>query len=315
MEENDRQVNREDQKTPVTPPEPALSTGASKWAWSDKLAVALACLAGLMALALLWMEKTPIWAGTTIVAMLLFVVYPVLHFVPSWKARIPVWIIAWIAIGCFGWKIWPIKKSAPPPAAKVSPSSTNTNSSLGSPSAQGTPPLHGPKSGGNVRKTRNHNLLPASVVGPPASAIPATSAVPPVVVAPGGAVSFNQQGGITAGTVNIQTPPLTITWSVRNEAGGNDSWKFEKIVTVTPNVEWHPVSVAIFCDQEIKAVMPEGVFYGLRTGQDTTRKVVAIYFPNPPQAANTSISFEVFSDQEFNVLDVKLSAPPPMQQQ
>src|SRR5262249_9458270 len=36
---------------------------------------------------------------------------------------------------------------------------------------------------------------------------PPSSAVPPIVVAPGAAVSFGQQGGITAGQVVVNNPP------------------------------------------------------------------------------------------------------------
>jgi hypothetical protein len=85
-----------------------------KWTWSDRLAIALACLAGILALILLWMEKTPIWAGVTIALMGALVVYPVIHFAPSWKARVPALIVAWGLIGVFGWRIWPQQHTSIP---------------------------------------------------------------------------------------------------------------------------------------------------------------------------------------------------------
>lgn len=96
--------------------------------WSDRLAVALACLAAVLALALLWMERTPIWAGVTIAGMLALIVYPVVHFAPSRKAGIPVLLVAWAVIGFFGWNIWPHRSAAAnplkPAATAAAPSTT-----------------------------------------------------------------------------------------------------------------------------------------------------------------------------------------------
>jgi len=64
-----------------------------KWSFSDKLAVALACLAGLMTLILFWTDRTPVAAEITIGAMVLLMAYPVLHFVHSWIARTPVFAV------------------------------------------------------------------------------------------------------------------------------------------------------------------------------------------------------------------------------
>jgi hypothetical protein len=82
-------------------------SGTSRWSWSDKLAIALACLATAMALALSWMDRTPTWAAVTISCMGALVFYPVMHFIRSWKARVPFLLVVWGCIGLFGWKIWP----------------------------------------------------------------------------------------------------------------------------------------------------------------------------------------------------------------
>ena len=78
-----------------------------KRTWSDRLAIALACLAAVMALVLLWMEKTPLWAGATIICMAALIVYPVIHFAHSMTPRIILVLLAWAFIGLFGWHIWP----------------------------------------------------------------------------------------------------------------------------------------------------------------------------------------------------------------
>jgi hypothetical protein len=92
----------------------------SRWSWSDRLAIALACLAGILALILLWMDKTPVWAAATIALMAALVVYAVIHFVPSWKARIPALLVAWLLIGVFGWRIWPHNETTSGKTGEVS---------------------------------------------------------------------------------------------------------------------------------------------------------------------------------------------------
>ena len=84
----------------------------NKWTFSDRLAVALACLTAVMALGLIWMERTPAWAGATVVSMALLMVYPVIHFVHSNKGRLVALMAIWGFIGFFGWKIWPKKEQA-----------------------------------------------------------------------------------------------------------------------------------------------------------------------------------------------------------
>jgi hypothetical protein len=95
------------------------------WSFSDKLAVSLACLAAVMALILFWVDKTPLTAGCTIAAMVLLVIFPVLHFLRSVTGRIFVLIILSVCIGIFGWKVWPTKVAdsymKPSPAAPVQP--------------------------------------------------------------------------------------------------------------------------------------------------------------------------------------------------
>jgi hypothetical protein len=99
----------------------------SQWSRSDSLAVALACLAGVMALALLFWKATPGWVVGTLIAMAVLMVYPVCHFAHSGKARVPILLIVWVVIGLFGWKNWPRPEShaAPDvPVAAVAPSNS-----------------------------------------------------------------------------------------------------------------------------------------------------------------------------------------------
>ena len=92
----------------------------ARWSRSDKLAIALTCLAAIMALILFWIDKTPRVAGGTVAVMIGLVVYPVIHFVPSRKARLPVLLVVLALIALFGRKVWP-KKANPVITAQVTP--------------------------------------------------------------------------------------------------------------------------------------------------------------------------------------------------
>jgi acyl carrier protein len=75
--------------------------------FSDGLAIVLFCLSGVMALVLVWLEKTPVWCGATIGIMALLIVYPVLHVCRTWVQRTLALVAVWALIAFFGWKIWP----------------------------------------------------------------------------------------------------------------------------------------------------------------------------------------------------------------
>jgi len=78
---------------------------------SDSLAIALTCLAAVMALVLFWIDKTPFTAGLCIVAMAALLIYPVIHFVPSSRPRIVVFVVLAATLATFGWSIWPKRKT------------------------------------------------------------------------------------------------------------------------------------------------------------------------------------------------------------
>jgi hypothetical protein len=74
---------------------------------SDKLAIALACLAGVMAIILFLIEKTPGWVVFLLLSMVALVVYPVLHFAKGIRARLSLLSLVAVATLAFGWSIWP----------------------------------------------------------------------------------------------------------------------------------------------------------------------------------------------------------------
>src|SRR5277367_3169028 len=84
-----------------------MEDSTSHWGLSDKLAIALACLSVAVALILFWMDRTPLSAGISILSIAALMVYPIIHFAPSGKARIVALIVMFGVVGVFGWKIWP----------------------------------------------------------------------------------------------------------------------------------------------------------------------------------------------------------------
>jgi hypothetical protein len=122
------------------------------WTRSDKLAVALFCLATAMALILFLAEKTPIAVGIMLLCIAGFLVYPVIHFAHSRRLRIPSLMLMLVLVAGFGWSQWPksvkpirepqaqlapVQNSTPPPTVS-SPSATNGSSDQ-QPQQQGTP--------------------------------------------------------------------------------------------------------------------------------------------------------------------------------
>jgi len=91
------------------------------WSLSDKLAVALACLAAVTALILFWIDKTPLTAGISIACIAVLMIYPIIHFVRSRALRIVTFIVAALLVGVFGYKVWPFSSNVPPSLVEKGP--------------------------------------------------------------------------------------------------------------------------------------------------------------------------------------------------
>jgi hypothetical protein len=229
-----------------------------RWSFSDKLAVALACLAGVMALMLFWMDKTPMAAGITIAVMALLMVYPVLHFVSPWKARIPVFAIVFILIGAFGWKFWPKNStlqsvSVPQTYPKSPPSTANAESPRLKPTSKPvreTPAL----------QTKDAN--PSQVVTQTGAANTNTGSI---TAQPGSVVSVGQSGGITAGTINIAPPTPKIMGFGIVQPSDPEYKVFpaiadKRLVTQVKfygDVAWNDPKFAIYCDRPCTPIYVE----------------------------------------------------------
>lgn len=132
-----------------------------------------------------------------------------------------------------------------------------------------------------------------------------TPAVGNVTQGSGSALSVNQQGGITAGTVNVDTPPLKLNW-VTAPSAPTEKFAYAQRVTVTPNVAFNPVSFDIICDAEIKEVDPHGQMirpdFGI-TAQNN--RIGYVYYENPPLPPGAGLTVGVYSTNPFSIVDVK----------
>jgi len=79
----------------------------STYSTSDKLAIALACLTGIMAIILFLVEKTPATVVSLLLLMLALSVYPILHFAKRIGVRMTVFSLFVVGTLLFGWYVWP----------------------------------------------------------------------------------------------------------------------------------------------------------------------------------------------------------------
>lgn len=103
-----------------------METSPERWSWSDKLAVALACAGAAIALILFLAEKTPLTVGVMVAGIAALLIYPIIHFAPSWKTRIPVLIVMLALVGIFGWRSWPKIEAPSQPASIPAPTIDQT---------------------------------------------------------------------------------------------------------------------------------------------------------------------------------------------
>jgi len=129
--------------------------------------------------------------------------------------------------------------------------------------------------------------------------------LPTVTQGAGSAFSVNQQGGVTAGTINVDTPPLKLEWTV-SPFEPNEQFKYRQSVTVKGNVAFNPVSFVVVCDQEIKDVSVGGLMirsdFGI-TAQ--SNKIGYVYYENPPLPPGVALRVIVSSTNPFSVLRVE----------
>jgi hypothetical protein len=102
---------------------------------SDKLGIALACLAGVMAIILFLIDRTPWTVVTLLLVMGGLSIYPMVHFARQIGIRVALLLFMAIGTGLFGWGVWPKNKLS---ANGNSASETQQTLAANSPASQGT---------------------------------------------------------------------------------------------------------------------------------------------------------------------------------
>jgi hypothetical protein len=89
----------------------ALTQSEGHYSLSDKLAMALVCLTAILAIVLFLVEKTPKTILGLLVAILVFGIYPILHFFKNRWLRIGALIVLFAATFVFGYPMWKRSKA------------------------------------------------------------------------------------------------------------------------------------------------------------------------------------------------------------
>jgi hypothetical protein len=164
---------------------------------SDRLAIALACLAGVMAIVLFLVEKTPFWVVTLLVLMLALSVYPILHFVRLRPLRVICLIAAFAVSVGIGWTVWPkVKTSAT--TAEVPPKNT-VKETIGATDEVDVVVHHPTETGVAVKVERKQSQGKKGKT-------PQSATVNQDCGGGNCAISLGQRGGTTAGEINHSTP-------------------------------------------------------------------------------------------------------------
>ena len=188
-----------------------------------------------------------------------------------------------------------------PEARKEPPTNTPPPTSNGRPSVPRETGHH-PKDG-SQQKPRNASRQSRGNNSPN---------VGPITQGPG---SIAQVGGSgNQATVNNfgspPPPPLQWTISVKDVVPPvRSEFKYQKEITVTPNVSWSPVSIAINCDAEIDLVdfntRLGGAFTHVSAGlTKEDHKVGYVYFDSPAITPEVPLLIQVYSSNQFSVLSI-----------
>jgi hypothetical protein len=124
------------------------------------------------------------------------------------------------------------------------------------------------------------------------------------------AQSSGQQGGITAGTINVGPLPLTFRWTVKDVPSTKPDLAFEKLITVTASTLFTPVSIGVMCDSDIEAIDSQfagnGVYMNQKGGTDDNNKEVGfVSFDSPAMTPERPLYIWIWSKMPLKVLDIK----------
>lgn len=145
MGNNSRKKRRrrlEEQEKTRNPSEPIPIATEHSWSISDRLAIALSCLAAALAIVIFWIDRTPTTAATSLVLIAGLMIYPILHFIRKRTGRIIAYVVLSVMVTGFGWKIWSIEATLKGTAKSSGPSQEPQAGSPAEPSAETSKPAN-----------------------------------------------------------------------------------------------------------------------------------------------------------------------------
>jgi hypothetical protein len=134
---------------------------------------------------------------------------------------------------------------------------------------------------------------------------------PPIEQECGGgncAASLGQQGGVTAGQINLGPPPVTFAYKVEDVASTKTKYAFEKKVSITTNRPFSPATLALFCDadvEEMEAGFSKLAMMNESEGVDrNNKKHVFIHFDTPAIEPNVPLVVRLWSNAKVTVTNI-----------
>jgi len=271
-----------------------------KYSHSDKLAIALACVAGVMAIVLFLIEKTPISVVVLLTLMLALSVYPILHFTKSKTPRTICLIVILVGTVALGWAVWPKQRPSEvavqmPPANAVKENSGTTDSvrvDVRRPARDAVADKV------EHRKHAKTSSQDNSVHMDKGSKIEQQS---------GGPCSPNIVGG--SNTVNCgppPPPPLKLSWQISTNQSREEG-TYTYIVTITVNIPMTPVAVGVLC-----SAPPYNISVGTHKGRASLNEhdgiqgsTAFVYYEGTPMTPHDELYVTLNSKTPLTVLDVR----------
>jgi hypothetical protein len=228
-----------------------------------------------------------------------------------WGALIPVIALMVLIVLYFIYHLTPTVQNATPsnPTNSATPPHDDAPPNSESPSVKPIPkakPLR-------AKDHTESNPIPSSRTGDEGTVGKNSQSAPPVVLkdSPGSAISFGQQGGITAGTVNIGSPEPQLTWSAIEKSPPENAKHPRAYARITVDRSFPDAKFAVICDRPCSGVEADrlpgsnSVSMGNFPGVPNVAPFIIIG-PNPfPADIGDVLGVEPEDDQPVRILDVR----------
>jgi len=120
-------------------------------------------------------------------------------------------------------------------------------------------------------------------------------------------IAIGGNARVGSATVNNGPPPLKLAFTQESRPSQDVKHAYYKEVLITPNIEWHPVSIAVYCSDKIKEINAYGFLIGTDSFvTDQSSRIGYVFVQDPAIAAGQSLAVGLFSDKPIDVLRVEI---------